>query len=72
MKKDSKVEFLREKNFEKTIELIKEKGKFTILSEYSTFFDMRTYFKVNEDGDIFQKSYNPITLLYLFCDNEKI
>ena len=71
MKKDSKVEFLREKNFEKTIELIKEKGKFTVLSEYSSFFDMRTYFKVNEDGDIFQKSYNPITLLYLFCDNEK-
>ena len=71
MKKDSKVEFLREKNLEKTIELIKEKGKFTILSEYSSFFDMRTYFKVNENGDINQKSYNPITLLYLFCDNEK-
>ena len=31
MKKDAKVEFLREKNLEKTIELIKEKGKFTIL-----------------------------------------
>ena len=71
MKKDSKVEFLREKNLEKAIELIKEKGKFAILSEYSTFFDMRTYFKVNEDGDIFQKSYNPITLLYLFCDDEE-
>ena len=71
MKKDNKVEFLREKNLEKAIELIKEKGKFTILSEYSTFFDMRTYFKVNEDGDIFQKSYNPITLLYLFCNDEK-
>ena len=71
MKKDSKVEFLREKNLEKTIELIKEKGKFTILSEYSSFFDMRTYFKVNENGDVNQKSYNPITLLYLFCDNEK-
>ena len=71
MKKDSKVEFLREKNLEKTIELIKEKGKFTILSEYSSFFDMRTYFKVNEDGDISQKSHNPITLLYLFCDDEE-
>ncbi len=71
MKKDSKVEFLREKNLEKAIELIKEKGKFTILSEYSTFFDMRTYFKVNEDGDIFQKTYNPITLLYLFSDDKK-
>ena len=71
MKKDSKVEFLREKNLEKAIELIKEKGKFTVLSEYSSFFDMRTYFKVNKDGDIFQKSYNPITLLYLFCDDEK-
>ena len=71
MKKDSKVEFLREKNLEKAIELIKKKGKFTVLSEYSAFFDMRTYFKVNEDGDIFQKSYNPITLLYLFCDDEE-
>ena len=71
MKKDSKVEFLREKNLEKAIELIKEKGKFAVLSEYSVFFDMRTYFKVNEDGDIFQKLYNPITLLYLFCDDEK-
>ena len=71
MKKDNKVEFLREKNLEKAIELIKEKGKFAVLSEYSAFFDMRTYFKVNEDGDIFQKSYNPITLLYLFCDDEK-
>ena len=71
MKKDTKVEFLREKNLEKAIELIKEKGKFTILSEYSSFFDMRTYFKVNEDGDISQKSYNPITLLYLFCDDEE-
>ena len=56
MKKDAKVEFLREKNLEKAIELIKEKGKFTILSEYSSFFDMRTYFKVNENGDINQKS----------------
>ena len=71
MKKDAKVEFLREKNLEKAIELIKEKGKFTILSEYSSFFDMRTYFKVNEDGDISQKAYNPITLLYLFCDDEE-
>jgi len=71
MKKDSKVEFLREKNLEKAIELIKEKGKFAVLSEYSAFFDMRTYFKVNEDGDIFQKSYNPITLLYLFCNDEE-
>ena len=71
MKKDSKVEFLREKNLEKAIELIKEKGKFAVLSEYSSFFDMRTYFKVNEDGDIFQKSYNPITLLYLFCNDEE-
>ena len=71
MKKDAKVEFLREKNLEKAIELIKEKGKFTILSEYSSFFDMRTYFKVNENGDINQKSYNSIILLYLFCDDEK-
>ena len=71
MRKDTKLEFLREKNLDKAIELIKEKGKFAILSEYSIFFDMRTYFKVNEDGDIFQKSYNPIILLYLFCNVEK-
>ena len=71
MKNDAKLEFLREKNLEKAIELIKERGKFVILSEYSIFFDMRTYFKVNENGDISQKSYNPITLLYLFCDDEK-
>ena len=71
MKKDVKVEFLKAKNLDTCIELIKEKGKFTILSEYSSFFDMRTYFKVNEDGDISQKSYNPITLLYLFSDDEK-
>ena len=38
MKKDSKVEFLRKKNLEKTIELIKEKGKFAVLSEYSAFY----------------------------------
>ena len=32
---------------------------------------MITYFKVNENGYINQKSYNPIILLYLFCDDEK-
>ena len=71
MKKDVKVEFLKEKNLNACIELIKEKGKFNILSEYANFYDRRTYFKVNENGDIFQKIYNPITLLYLFCDDEK-
>ena len=71
MKKDVKVEFLKEKNLDACIELIKEKGKFNILSEYANFYDRRTYFKVNENGDIFPKSYNPITLLYLFCDDEK-
>ncbi|MBF1208312.1 MAG: hypothetical protein HXM11_05340 [Fusobacterium periodonticum] len=71
MKKDVKVEFLKEKNLNTCIELIKEKGKFNILSEYANFYDRRTYFKVNENGDIFQKIYNPITLLYLFCDDEK-
>ena len=71
MKKDVKVEFLKEKNLNTCIELIKEKGKFNILSEYANFYDRRTYFKVNENGDIFQKTYNPITLLYLFCDDEK-
>lgn len=71
MKKDVKVEFLKEKNLDTCIELIKEKGKFNILSEYANFYDRRTYFKVNENGDIFRKSYNPITLLYLFCDDEK-
>ena len=71
MKKDVKVEFLKEKNLNTCIELIKEKGKFNILSEYANFYDRRTYFKVNENGEIFQKTYNPITLLYLFCDDEK-
>lgn len=71
MRKDVKVEFLKEKNLNTCIELIKEKGKFNILSEYANFYDRRTYFKVNENGDIFQKTYNPITLLYLFCDDEK-
>jgi len=71
MKKDVKVEFLKEKNLDTCIELIKEKGKFNILSDYANFYDRRTYFKVNENGDIFPKSYNPITLLYLFCDDEK-
>ena len=71
MKKDVKVEFLKEKNLDACIELIKEKGKFNILSEYANFYDRRTYFKVNENGDIFPKSYNPITLLYLFCDDER-
>ena len=71
MKKDVKVEFLKEKNLNTCIELIKEKGKFNILSDYANFYDRRTYFKVNENGDIFQKIYNPITLLYLFCDDEK-
>ncbi|MHB9337556.1 hypothetical protein ACW0TN_02840 [Fusobacterium pseudoperiodonticum] len=71
MKKDVKVEFLKGKNLNTCIELIKEKGKFNILSDYANFYDRRTYFKVNENGDIFPKSYNPITLLYLFCDDEK-
>ena len=71
MRKDVKVEFLKAKNLDTCIELIKEKGKFNILSEYANFYDRRTYFKVNENGDIFQKIYNPITLLYLFCDDEK-
>ena len=71
MRKDVKVEFLKEKNLNTCIELIKEKGKFNILSNYANFYDRRTYFKVNENGDIFQKTYNPITLLYLFCDDEK-
>ena len=71
MRKDVKVEFLKAKNLDTCIELIKEKGKFNILSDYANFYDRRTYFKVNENGDIFPKSYNPITLLYLFCDDEK-
>ena len=71
MRNDVKVEFLKAKNLDTCIELIKEKGKFNILSDYANFYDRRTYFKVNENGDIFQKTYNPITLLYLFCDDEK-
>ncbi len=40
MKKDVKVEFLKEKNLDACIELIKEKGKFNILSEYANFYDL--------------------------------
>ena len=47
----------------------------TIDSYFHIIFSIRiffkSWFKVNEDGDIFQKSYNPIILLYLFCDDEK-
>ena len=42
MKKDVKVEFLKAKNLDTCIELIKEKGKFNILSEYANFYDRRT------------------------------
>lgn len=70
--RDSKLDFLKEKDIEKTIALIKERGKYNVLAEYATFFDMRTYFKVDEDGNINKKNYNPIILLYSFCNNEKL
>jgi len=57
MKKDSKVEFLREKNLEKAIELIKEKGKFTVLSEYSAFFDLFCDDEENLAEYLFKYSY---------------
>ena len=70
--KDVRVEFLKEKNVNKAVELIREKGKYKILSEYASFLDKRTYFKVDEYGNINKKTYNPLPLIFYFCDDEKI
>jgi len=43
MKKDVKVEFLKEKNLNTCIELIKEKGKFNILSELADYLFKYSY-----------------------------
>ena len=70
--KDVRVEFLKEKNVNKAVELIREKGKYKILSEYAFFLDKRTYFKVDEYGNVNKKTYNPLPLIFYFCDDEKI
>ena len=70
--KDVRVEFLKEKNVNKAVELIREKRKYKILSEYASFLDKRTYFKVDEYGNVNKKTYNPLPLIFYFCDDEKI
>ncbi len=71
MKKNEKVLFLREKNTEKVKEILKEKNKFSLLSEYGEFLDRRTYFKINIFGDIKTKEYNPIIPMFVFCDDKE-
>lgn len=69
MKKDLKVEFLRRKNLEELIAEIKERGKFEVLENFAPFYDRRTYFKVNDLGNITLKTYNPILILFAFSNN---
>lgn len=70
MKKDIKVEILRERNEEQIKSMINEKGKYKVLSYFSPFYDRRTYFKVDDLGNIFLKDYNPILILFAFSDDE--
>ena len=69
MKKDSKVVFLNNKNIELLKNKISKEGKYKVLSEFATFFERRTYFKVSEYGDVAQKEYNPICILFSLTDN---
>ena len=71
MKKDIKVEILKEKNLNKIISMIEEQGKYDILSYFSSFYDRRTYFKIDDFGNIFTKEYNPILILFAFSDNKE-
>ncbi|MCI7223499.1 hypothetical protein [Fusobacterium sp.] len=71
MKKDIKVEFLREKNLEKLEAMIEEKGKYEVLSYFAPFFDKRTYLKVDDMGNISLKNYNPILILFALSNNKK-
>lgn len=71
MKKDIKVEILREKNVEKIENMIESIGKYEILSYFSNFYDKRSYFKVNDLGDIAIKDYNPILILFALSDDNK-
>lgn len=70
MKKDERLEILRRKDLREMSKYIEEKGKFSVLSEFSSFFDRRTYFKVDSKGNIKIKEYNPIVLLFAFCDDK--
>lgn len=70
MKKDIKVEFLREKKLEKLETMIEEKGKYEVLSHFAPFFDKRTYLKFDDVGNVSLKTYNPILILFALS-NEK-
>lgn len=70
MKKDERLEILKRKDLEKMSKNIEEKGKFFIFSEFSSFFDRRAYFKIDSNGNIKIKDYNPIVLLFAFCDDK--
>lgn len=71
MKKDIKVEILREKNLEKLEFMIEEKGKYEILCYFAPFFDKRTYMRIDDKGNIFLKKYNPILILFALSNNIK-
>ncbi|WP_022820232.1 hypothetical protein [Fusobacterium russii] len=70
MKKDIKVEILRGRKKEQIKSMINEKGKYKVLSYFSAFYDRRTYFKVDDEGNISLKDYNPLLILFAFCDDE--
>lgn len=70
MKKDIKVEILREKKEKDIKSMIIEKGKYKVLSYFSPFYDRRTYFKADDLGNIFLRAYNPIVILFAFSDDE--
>lgn len=71
MKKDIKVEILREKNLNKIETMIEEQGKYQVLSYFAPFYDRRTYFRIDDLGNIYIKEYNPILILFAFSDNKK-
>lgn len=73
MKKDIKIEILREKNRDRLKEMISINGKYETFSYFAPFYDRRTYFKINGDGDIVSKNFNPILILFaLVSDVEKL
>lgn len=69
MKKDIKVEILREKNLENIKTMIEEKGKYEVLSYFSPFYNRRAYFKIDDMANISLKEYNPIILLFIFSED---
>lgn len=64
MKKDEKINFL--KDIEKIKNLIVKEGKYKVLSDFSIFFNKRIFFKVDENGNIEERKYNPIIILFAF------